>query len=161
VSEPPLVQAENVRVKLARIAASIAARTFSADETGQKLIIRKAHVDSAVEFVDMIYGMDSFGYLRHSRKVLAGRAKADQEKNKVQKWLRQNDDVLGTLKWIQGDVFRNRDFQDMAGMDQYEAQAAVRYLLEKRMVRRMSKGYLRMEPALVRIVNSLSDEEES
>lgn len=160
VNEPPLVQFENARVKVARVAAAIAARCFSTED-GDKLLIRKEHVDAAIEFLDMVYGMESFGYLRHSRKVLAGRAKAEHEKNRVQKWLRENDSIRHTMLSIQGDFFRNRDFQDLAGMDQYEAQGAVRYLLEKRMIRRMSKGYLKMEPALVRILNRLADEEEA
>jgi len=58
----PLVQAENIRVKLAKIAAAIAARTFSTDATGERLIIRTQHVDCAAKVLDMFYTKESMRY---------------------------------------------------------------------------------------------------
>jgi hypothetical protein len=159
VSEPPLVQVENIRMKLARIAVSMAARLFSTDD-GERLIVRGEHVQAAVEFLDMVYGMESFGYLRHSRKVLAGRKLAEDRKSMVYRYLKENPGVLHALQTVGSDRFRTRDFVDFAAMDQYEAQAATRFLMENRMVQRLAKGYMRMEPAMTAILNRFEDEEE-
>lgn len=161
VSEPPLVQPENVRVKLARIAVAIASRTFSTDETGEKVVIKMEHVKAACDFLDMIYGMESFGYLRHSKKLIASRRAAQENMRHVEQYLRDNPDVLAGLQSINDDVFRTRDFTELQAMDQFEAQAATRYLLEKRMVVRKSKGYMRKEQALNSILNKLSDEHDA
>jgi 5S rRNA maturation endonuclease (ribonuclease M5) len=58
----PLIQAENVRVKLAKLSAALAARVFNADDTGEKLIVEKAHVLAICDFVDSLYEKPSMAY---------------------------------------------------------------------------------------------------
>jgi len=67
----PLVQSENIRIKLAKISAAIAARTFSSDESGNILIITGAHVKCAVQFLKLIYSKPSMGYDIYSTTTLA------------------------------------------------------------------------------------------
>jgi len=58
----PLVQGENIRFKLARIAAAIAGRLYSSDPQGEILIIRECHVSAAAVFLNIIYKKKSSGY---------------------------------------------------------------------------------------------------
>jgi DNA primase len=75
--EIPLVQAENVRVKIAKVAASIAARTFSCDPlTGERLIVELRHARAAVDFLVMTYEKDSLGYDTYS-KIVVGSGEMD------------------------------------------------------------------------------------
>jgi hypothetical protein len=67
VADPPLVQVQSVRMKLARLAVAIAARTFATSD-GRRLLIRKKHVAAAVEFLHSIYSSPVMGYRRHSKK---------------------------------------------------------------------------------------------
>ncbi|TXH16789.1 MAG: hypothetical protein E6R03_04935 [Hyphomicrobiaceae bacterium] len=67
VPAPPLVQAANARIKIARIAVAFAARTFSTDKSGLKIVVTKTHVQAAVDFLHMIYDAPAFGYLTMSR----------------------------------------------------------------------------------------------
>jgi len=67
----PLIQSENIRIKLAKISAAIAARLFSCDKTGEKLIIRSTHVRCACEFLKMIYSKASMSYHTFSRSAQA------------------------------------------------------------------------------------------
>jgi 5S rRNA maturation endonuclease (ribonuclease M5) len=69
-SRIPLVQVENIRIKLAKIAAAIAARTFSTDEKYQKLIVEKAHVKCACQFLRMIYSKQSMAYDTYSTTAI-------------------------------------------------------------------------------------------
>jgi hypothetical protein len=54
-----------------------------------------------------------------------------------------------------GGPFKVRDFCEFAGMDQYAAQTATRELISHRMLRRLTKGNIVMEPALIKILKEL------
>lgn len=159
ISEPPLIQAENVRVKLARIAVAVAARMFSTDAAGQQVIVTPAHVDAAVEVIDMLYGMESFGYKANSRKELRSRKQAEDNRKACVKYLTaRSDDVFVALQSVIHDTdFRIRDFEEFAGMDKDSAQTAVKELIAMRMLRRKSRGYLKMQPELIHIVRTLDE----
>lgn len=159
ITEPPLVQAENVRLKLARMAVAVAARLFSCDSTGEKVVVGQEHVEAAEKLLDRFYKMPSMGYWAYSQKVIRDRRKAEENKEAIAQYLRARaDDVYIALDSCKGGDFKLRDFQEFAGMSQLDAQEAVRILQGHRMIRRMSKGYIRMDPALVVILNELAIE---
>jgi len=163
IPEPPLVQVENIRVKLAKIAVAIAARLFShRGDNAEKILVRKEHVLAAEEFLDRIYGMESFGYLEHSRKEIYRRRKADRSRRECKKYLRSHPDVLHSLVAVINDTaFRVRDLEEFGGLMKDEAQQAIMELLRMNMVSRRNRGYIRMQPELMAIVKSLDEEEES
>lgn len=66
----PLVQSENIRIKLAKISAAIAARTYSTDKTGERLIITGEHVRCAAQFLRLIYSKPSMKYDTYSNSTL-------------------------------------------------------------------------------------------
>ena len=157
IADPPLIQPENFRVKLARVSVAVASRVFSTDEDCEQVIVKREHVDAAEQFVEMLYGMDSFGYMDHSRKVLRDRARAEANTRQARIYLVENEQVLGGLLACLGGDFKVRDFEEFAGMHKDEAQEAVRNLMMLRMLRRMTKGYIRMEPSLINILKELED----
>lgn len=59
---PPLVQPENIRVKLARLSTAIAARVFSSSPDGERLIVKPEHVKAAMRFLNRLYSNRLFGY---------------------------------------------------------------------------------------------------
>ena len=158
VPDPPLVQAENVRVKLARIAVAIAGRTFSCDETGELLVVTKEHVDGAVELLTALYGQDSFGYLQYSRKVLRDREQGQKRRKWAYRYLVQEDQVRRTLMSVLGQPFKVRDFGEFGGMQPREGSEAVVNLMNMKMIERQGKGYLRMTPALIEVLKRLEAE---
>lgn len=158
VPDPPLIQSENFRVKLARIAVAIAMRLFSCDETGEKVVVGNEHVYAAAEFLHMLYSEPSFGYLDHSRKVLRDRKRAADNMRQCKLYLAGHESVMHGLLSVRGGDFKLRDFEEFAAMHRDEAQEAVRTLMGLHMVRRMSKGYIRMEPTLMGILKQLEDE---
>lgn len=160
IADPPLIQPENVRVKLARIAVAVAARLFSHDGTGEKVFVTRAHVKAAVDFIDTLYGQRWFGYADHSRKELRAKAAAHNSANECRRWLLERDRVLTTLKTVINDTqFRIRDFEEFGGVDKEEAATYVGELLRMGMVRRRSKGYINMMPELIRIVRELGEDD--
>jgi hypothetical protein len=155
IPEPPLIQVENVRIKLARMAVAVAGRLFSADETGDLLIVGEEHVNAAERLLNAFYRMESFGYLAHSESVLYERAQAQRNIKAVRNYLAANPEVLDTLDQCLGQAFKMRDFQEFGAMSQMEAQEVVRVLQGHRMIRRTTKGYIRIEPALVELIKKL------
>jgi hypothetical protein len=155
VPDPPLIQAENVRVKLARMAVAVAGRLFSCDETGELLVVDYEHVETAETLLNAFYGMESFGYREHSASVLHQRELAEQNMKQVVNYLAANEDVLDTLAQCISGPFKMRDFQEFGGMTLIEAQEVVRVLQGWRVIRRLTKGYIRAEPGLIEAVKKL------
>jgi hypothetical protein len=63
----PLIQVENVRFKIAKIAIAFAARFYSNEENGRYLVVRKVHVECAWIFFDSIYRKEQSGYYQFSK----------------------------------------------------------------------------------------------
>lgn len=61
----PLVLGANHRVKVAKIAAAVAARVFSTDD-GVNVIINTEHVEAAVDFMEGCYRKKQLGYYQYS-----------------------------------------------------------------------------------------------
>ncbi len=63
----PLIQGENIRIKLAKIAIAFAARLYSNKQNGKYLFVDKIHVECAYHFLNMIYKKTSCGYYAMSK----------------------------------------------------------------------------------------------
>jgi hypothetical protein len=158
--DPPLVQVENIRMKLARLAVAFAARTFSTNRTGEYVVVRPEHVVAAVEFIDWIYGTETMGYLRKSRRIVADRAIAAGNRKRCHEYLRKNTGMLEALRSVMySESFRPRDFEEFGGLE-VDARTAVNLLSEWRMVRRLEErgGRIVLEPALIEVLKKLEDE---
>jgi hypothetical protein len=67
-----LVAPADQRNKIAKIAVSIAAQCFSCSEDGHSLVVRREHVQAAVQLLYTWYNKASFGYDRFSDQDLLG-----------------------------------------------------------------------------------------
>lgn len=98
----PLIQSENVRLKIARIACSIAARTFSCDMTLESLVVTTEHVDDAVRFLNLLYGNEFNGYRRQAEQRAEARREPDTGEveemvTKLNNATQNNPELLGLL----------------------------------------------------------------
>jgi len=159
VADPPLIQPENVRVKLARLSVAVAARLFSHEGEGLSVLVKSEHVDTAVQLLDELYGKRWFGYGDHSKKEIRAKANAERYSEQCRHFLAAHEGVLKTLATAINDTqFRARDFEEFGSMDREMASQAVGELLRMGMVRRRSKGYINMTPELIRIVRDMEEE---
>lgn len=62
----PLIQGENVRFKLAKIAIAFAGRLYNATDNGSVLKVKRLHVKCAATFIRALYKSDVNGYYDHS-----------------------------------------------------------------------------------------------
>jgi hypothetical protein len=157
VADPPLIQAENVRIKVARIAVAFAARTFSTNARGELLIVRKQHVRAAVEFLDAVYGTDAMGYTQYSKRSIRNQEHAVAFTKECRTYLKNNPDLLDVLRGIGGTTFRPRDFEEQAALDKDAANVVVRKLIGWKMIRRLESGRMRIEAGLSKILKELED----
>ena len=72
--EVPLIDTGSTKVKLTRLAAALAARTFSTDGSRENLVVRGCHVEWIERFICEEYSKPSHGYLEMSKRM---RSKAE------------------------------------------------------------------------------------
>jgi hypothetical protein len=158
VPDPPLVQIENIRMKVARIAVALAARTFSSDKHGNCIVVRIAHVKSAVAFLDGVYSTEAMGYEQHSNKTTENRKRAQKSLNAAREYLKKNPHLIDVLQAVGATSFRPRDFEEIGGVDRSDANVITTKFLQWRMINRGAGGRMKMEPALVQLLRELEAE---
>lgn len=138
----PLVDRGSMRIKLARLAAAIAARTYS--RVDDHLLVRDCHVEFICEFLDKMYSKSTFGYADYS------------ESQKQLDTLREPESVLAQVQtlpfprdFVEGAIRSNNiDVQqliDTTGLDRSEAQGLLSFLVRYRAVRRAAKSYYKTQ----------------
>lgn len=150
VEDPPLIQGANVRIKLARIAVALAARTFSTDESYEKVVVTTEHVEDAVRLINWLYQRESFGYHRVSQEAIADRAAARERSAEIARYLREQPNLAKFLRSVPGG-FSRQDLEDMTNKSREEAQSTINKLWNARMVRQRD-GRIRLTPELQEIV---------
>jgi len=155
ISSPPLVQAANVREKVARVAVSLAVRTFSTDTTGELVLVDKRHVEDAAKFMDTIYSYENFGYRQRSEQAIKHRTIAKDKTEEITKWLKSNPSFVRFLSGSGAQGFRRRDIEEMSA--ETDAFYAIDRLTKAHMIIRKGAQYL-MEPELTAILRRLENE---
>jgi hypothetical protein len=145
IEDPPLIQAANVRIKIARIAVAIAARLFSTDKKFERVIVTKQHVEAAVRFMNLLYEMPAFGYRERSKERIADREQAESKRDSVWQYLLSRPTLH---KFLRGTgQFRRQDLEEILNVSRDEANGIINALYESRMVRKV-KGDIVIEPTL-------------
>lgn len=114
----PLIQVENVRFKLAKIAIAFAARFYSNIEKGKILRVTSAHVDCATVFLEKIYGKEASGYTAYSEMKKSSEEIVTPEKlvfieNYFNKWKLQKKELLRFL--MSNNVFDSKSIMEHLG----------------------------------------------
>lgn len=149
VEDPPLIQAANVREKVARVAVALAARLFSTDARADSIIVTKAHVRGAVQFIDRLYSMEGFGYAEQSDEVISDRRAAEDNVERAIKFLQTKPQLIKFLR-SQG-KFRRQDLEEIMDIDREEANAHISQLYELRMVYK-DKGDVKLTATLHKLL---------
>lgn len=158
VPEPPLLQKENARVKVARVAVALAATTFSTDGAGRKLLVKHEHVDGALRFLHGLYQKDTFGYARMSAQRFNRRTESEAGRAKAKRWLLENPNVTGMMRRMEGGQFRADMLERIANMDRSEANAAINRLFDFGLIYPDGQA-MRMEPMLHQLIREIDEEE--
>lgn len=156
-SEIPIVDTASMRYKIARLAASLAARTFSTlDDDPDTLLVRPCHVEYIEAFLTRVYSSKSFGYIDYTKSVRESSTMSDY---KVVESAIRNITYARDLaeSMLRAPRFDTQDVQDWCGLDRIEASALISLLVRKRAVTRDGRAYVKtpgMVDTLKRLIES-------
>jgi len=156
VSDPPLLQAANAHVKVARLSVAVAASLFSSDTTGRHLIVRRDHVHAATRFLHHLYSRETFGYHRMSERSRAQKKRANRSMDMAKQYLLENRMLIEFLQGVEGQ-FRRDLVEQMVNVSREEANAIVNRLFAWGLV--SPNGYaVKMNPALHSLLREIEEE---
>lgn len=152
IEDPPLIQVADVRIKIARIAHSLAGSTFNINESGDAVITDVAHVEDAVRLMDHIYGMANFGYKARSEEWISDTEYARMHKDEVKKYLEENDRLIRFLR--SQPTFKRQDLEEILNTTRERANGIISRLYESRMIKKQG-GFVVSTPVLHEILREL------
>ena len=149
---PPLVQAANVRVKLARVAVAIAGRLFSATNNDETLLVTAAHVQAAGDLLDALYQSQSFGYADISEDFILQTAISEANANSAEDYILGNPDLAKFLR--NNHRFSKMDVCEGLGISQDEANSLLKPMWGWNMLLHESRN-TKSTPTLQKILRRL------
>ncbi len=135
----PIVDRGSQRLKIARLAASLAARTFSTDD-GESLMVRKCHVEYVLDMLKKLYDGKALGYKDFTQaiKITSQMSDADEVKASIASSPYPKDLVQCLLTAPTLDL---QVLQDATGYDRGAAQELLSLLVRKRALLREKRVY--------------------
>ncbi|HUU32997.1 MAG TPA: hypothetical protein VMW48_02980, partial [Vicinamibacterales bacterium] len=156
--DPPLVEPADQRLKIARLAVSAAARTFSASEDGSTVIVEPRHVEFAVRLMDECYRVPGLRYDRLSRELRRRNLVDPDREEEIRRGFEQLPhwfDLAEQL--ISANVFTRSDLVDQVGYSGDEATEVIRFLARNRLIAKRSRGYVK-EPFFIEWLHARVDD---
>lgn len=140
----PIVDRGSMRYKLARLAAALAVRTYSADQDNN-CIVRLCHVEFIVELLRNTYNSPSFGYKEFTQSVRTQETIRDPEilRAAIINTPFPKDFVHSLMSKI---VIELQDIQDWCGWDRTLAQSLISTLVRKHAIERRGRAYIKTSP---------------
>ncbi len=151
ISDVPLVEGANQRIKLARMAVATACRLFSTDSSGEKVIVKAEHVEYAHSFLEKVYKKPSMGYWEVSQQSRLEDAIAVENQGKVEQFLQQNPFLAQVL--MRYDTVATRDLEDMVDLDTQTVRSYLKFLIKNGMLKKTRDGY-RKKPMLISMLRA-------
>ena len=149
----PIVDRGSTRYKVARIAAALAARTFSTD--GEVIVVRKAHVDWVIKFIRETYMSPAFGYADYTKAIRMTQRLVDEDV------LRKHINEMPFPKdFIEHVLHRNKidlqDIQDWCAWDRIAAGQSLSLMVRKHALVRDGRSYRKTPPFITFLKDMLA-----
>lgn len=152
----PLLQGENARFKVAKLAASIAGRCFSTDAAGQRLLVKAIHVRTAVSFLRYLYDKPVMGYLAYSQLERAS-SKLQHEENLVGFFKRKPPAMRRVLLdgLLSIEAFSIQEVMDLTQTEMAGAKRITALLVQSQAVKQITGGLYRKKPEFIELLRRL------
>lgn len=136
----PLVHNATMRLKLARLAAALAARLFSCSEDYSTLIIYPGHVEYIANLLKRIYSTPAFGYAEFSSAQQVLNTLLDPEE------IKREINILAFPKdfcksMLSRDFIEQQDLADWTGKERNEVNILLSLLVRKHALIRANRAY--------------------
>lgn len=146
----PLIQGENVRFKIAKIAAAVAGRCFSTED-GKFLKVEEAHARAAVAFLVACYDKPSMGYKQIS--TIEQRTVQLTDVTALDRWFGQFDATRRGLiidAMLEADTLSVRDVEDATDHDTNRCRKHLGLLVRCHALKLGKRGEYEKRPAFIR-----------
>lgn len=155
-TEIPLVEPNEQRVKLARLAVSVATMFYSTDETGENIVVRAEHVDFAFEFLERLYAKPSLSFAEYAR--MSSRRYEITDEERVAGIMRRSPNAVRAM--MEQEQFTQRDLAEVLGYEERDGlREAIGVLRDAGFLRRVgSSFYVKTSGAIAFLRRELSRE---
>ncbi len=147
----PLVDRGSMRHKIARLAASLACRTFSMED--DKIVVRKCHIEYISELLQEIYSTEAFGYLDYSNAIRITETLKDPQQVKT-KILQSPFPRDLAEQLLHSDLIEFRDISDWCGWERGDTLQFISFMVRKHAFRRDGRAY-RKVPAFIYLLKDI------
>lgn len=152
----PLVDKGSMRLKLARLAVSLAGRTFSCSDDGKQVIVRPCHVQYIVNTLIRLYDHRSMGYADFTEAMALNTELLNPED--VRKALIDTPFVRDLCKqMLHTTSIALVDLQDWCGWQQQDAIGLLSFLVRKHALVRDKRAYRKTPPFIVMLKQMLTE----
>lgn len=153
----PLVDRGTMRLKLARLSAALAARTFSRGETRRQLVVRPCHAEVVASWLQEAYDDPAFGYGEFSRAQRRIETIVDSKGVRRRIETTRNPRALA-YHLLHRDEIALQDVQDLCELDRDNAQKVLSFFVVNHcLVRDGRQGY-RKTPDFIELLRACKDD---
>ncbi len=146
----PLVDQGTIRLKVARLACALAARTFNSPD-GQSLLVTPEHVEFIWEYVDRLYASKTMGYAEFSAaQKLMSEIQSPAEVERALRNTKHPADLASVL--LRRDTISFEDIISASSTDADTARSLLSFLVRKGALLRTSRTEYAKNPKLIDIL---------
>lgn len=155
----PIVDKGSMKSKIARLASALACRTFSTDD-GERVIVRKCHVQFIEKYLRRIYKAQPFGYDRFTQAVRAADELRDPQRlvREIAN-LKHKDDFIDSI--LNASMIDEQDFCDWNAWGRDEARTLMSLLVRHNALKREGRNTYRKTPRFIELLKGMVVKEHS
>lgn len=154
-TEIPLVEPNEQRIKLARLAVAAAVLFFSASDDGESVVVTRDHVEFAAQYLERLYAKPSLSFEEYARAKHAAHELSDPDA--VGSIVRGTGDAV--RQFMEQEQFTQRDLQEILAIDDRDGlRRAITALKTAGFIRRQgSSFYYKTAAGIAWLRRELSD----
>ena len=150
-----LADRSDMRLKLARIACSVAAQVFSTDAEGKKVVVYVEHVDYAGRFMDMLYRKPSMSFFEYARAYQMENTFSEEKKQHLRDEIPRFDSWETLVnKLMHTRLFSKQELCDSCGYESKDFQPIWKFLIRNQLLTKKIRGYTKT-PAFTEFLKTL------
>lgn len=155
-SKVPIVDNSTMKLKVARLAAGLAGRTYSFKD--DYIFVRKCHLDYTVKLLDEIYSKESFGYeafsdlQREAEKLVSPEA----IKNMIRSKINNPEDFVDHVLW--SNEIDRYFLQDLLGVPPDTAGEIMSFFIRQRALKHVKRNTYRKTKEFIALLKKMQKE---
>lgn len=145
----------DLRIKIARIAVSVAARLFSTDAEAKKVYVDIDHVDFAAKFMDQCYRKPTMAFFDYAKRYKETNTFTDERREVIRKMLCSFDDHQTLIRLLANESYITKSsLSDTLSLPKDDLDKLWKFLNSKGLIQKNYKAY-KKSPAFTEYLKEL------